>query len=147
MEWPTDATMCSEFISLRVHSTCCREINSLHIVASVGHSIEYYDARNNKYKKKGLCSSYMQVPCRRHLLPAASRIFYICSRRRWVVSFVRRPLYRCRLQSRYGVAVVIETFRCYCPGHIVFFPCAGASQCYISTALWLFPIAAFEQLC
>ena len=28
----------------------CREINSLHIVASVGHSIEYYDARNNKYK-------------------------------------------------------------------------------------------------
>ena len=28
----------------------CREINSLHIVASVGHSIEYYNARNNKYK-------------------------------------------------------------------------------------------------
>jgi hypothetical protein len=28
----------------------CREINSLHIVASVGHSMEYYDARNNKYK-------------------------------------------------------------------------------------------------
>ena len=28
----------------------CRKINSLHIVASVGHSIEYYDARNNKYK-------------------------------------------------------------------------------------------------
>jgi len=25
---------------------------SLHIVASVGYSIEYYDARNNKYKIK-----------------------------------------------------------------------------------------------
>jgi hypothetical protein len=54
----------------------------------------------------------MQAPCRWHLMPAAARVLNICSRRRWEVGFVPRPPYRRRLQSRYGIDIVTDTFRC-----------------------------------
>jgi len=38
-----------------------RNKTSLHIVTSVGYSIEYYDARNNKYQGLNLSSRFKKI--------------------------------------------------------------------------------------
>jgi hypothetical protein len=65
-----------------------RNKTSLHIVTSVGYSIEYYDARNNKYQDRNFPLTYIFIQVRRTLtIPVAARSkMRVCGRTiAWIV--------------------------------------------------------------